>query len=412
MNSGTTCGATMCAAGYVGTPGGSLSCYDGVVSGSFSGCTVPSACPADTVGYATDCGAHIASGATCSATACAPGYTGTAGGSLSCANGVITGKLRGCAVPVVQAAGRTCAVPSSPMYATSCGGQTVASGAACVATACAPGYIGTPSGTLSCADGVITGKLVGCSAPSGCTPPATPGYATDCGATMVSGATCAAQSCAYGYDGTPSGALSCTNGAITVSCALPTSCAIPSTTGYTVSCAATLSSCATCVATACAPGYAGTPLGVLSCSKGVLSGKLRGCALQATKRVCSPDTQNYTSTCAVMASGTKCSAQSCAHGYIGKPSGTLSCTDGAVKGALVGCSSPAPCSPPKTPVYATDCGATMTSGTTCGASACAFGFAGKPSGALSCTNGAITGAFAGCKKKNAAAPARRYRRAL
>ena len=152
----------------------------------------------------------------------------------------------------------------------------------------------------------------------------------------------------------------------------------------------------TCSASSCAPGYTGSPLGTITCSNGEATGKLRGCAVLVTKRPCTPDM--------TMASGTKCIAQSCASGYIGTPSGTLSCTDVVLKGALVGCSTPAPCNPPKVPAYATDCSATMTSGTTCGASACTFGFAGKPSGTLSCTNGAI--------KKKAAAPARRSRHAL
>ena len=46
--------------------------------------------------------------------------------------------------------------------------------------------------------------------------------------------------------------------------------------------------------------------------------------------------------------------------------------------------------------YASSCGTSIASGSTCTASSCAFGFSGSPSGNLTCTNGVITGTFSGC----------------
>ena len=168
----------------------------------------------------------------------------------------------------------------------------------------------------------------------------------------------------------------------------------------------------TCSAAACAAGYTGTPTGAVSCGangvisgSSVISGKLRGCIVNHT---CSPPTNtNYTSTCAaMMTSGSSCGASACASGYIGAPSGTISCTNGVLKGELVGCTLPAPCSPPPTPRYATNCGSLMSSGTTCNPEACASGIVGMPSGTLTCSNGIVTGLFSGCtisKKKRASA---------
>ena len=69
----------------------------GQVSGSFSGCTLPlQYTPPNVLEYTIDCGSTIASGSTCSTTACASGYIGSPSGMFSCTNGVIVGSLIGC----------------------------------------------------------------------------------------------------------------------------------------------------------------------------------------------------------------------------------------------------------------------------------------------------------------------------
>ena len=57
---------------------------------------------------------------------------------------------------------------------------------------------------------------------------------------------------------------------------------------------------------------------------------------------------------------------------------------------------PSSCSPPLTQAYVTNCTSSMMSGTTCGALGCSFGYIGNPSGSITCTNGVISGALTGC----------------
>ena len=137
-------------------------CTRGVVSGSFSGCALPSPCsnPNIPTGYtAASCGS-IASDSSCSAQTCASGYVGSPSGSLSCSNGVVSGSFSGCALP------SSCLSPSIPAaYTASCG--TIASGGACSAQSCASGYVGIPNGVLSCNNGAVSGTFSGCSLPIG-----------------------------------------------------------------------------------------------------------------------------------------------------------------------------------------------------------------------------------------------------
>ena len=124
--------------------------------------------PPSTPAYATNCGSTMPSGSTCNSSSCGYGYSGHPSGSLSFTNGVITGAFDGCTAmvltPVVVVA-VTYALPSPAGYVVSCA-TTMPSGSTCGATACASGYIGSPSGSLTCNNGIVTGELIGCSVPN------------------------------------------------------------------------------------------------------------------------------------------------------------------------------------------------------------------------------------------------------
>ena len=61
---------------------------------------IPAPCPAFyQLGYITPCFSNTWSGTTCAWVACAPGYTGTPTGSVTCYNGQYTSDLSGC-VPI------------------------------------------------------------------------------------------------------------------------------------------------------------------------------------------------------------------------------------------------------------------------------------------------------------------------
>ena len=57
----------------------------------------------------------------------------------------------------------------------------------------------------------------------------------------------------------------------------PSACSIPASPGYTSNCVASLASGSTCIATSCASGYTGSPSGSLTCNNGILSGSFSGC---------------------------------------------------------------------------------------------------------------------------------------
>ena len=257
---------------------------------------------------------------------------------------------------------------------------------------------------MVCVDGEVSGSFSGCKVALPCPDPVIQrGYNANCGATS-----CVPTSCALGYIGTPSGALECFNGVMRGSfsgCTQAISCSAPATPGYNSDCGV-MGSGTTCNATMCATGYTGSPGGVLTCTNGVVSGGFNGCVPSS----CHIDgiTGGYTTTCGnMMASGTSCTASACASGYVGVPSGTLTCRKGVVSGSLSGCTYPMPCIPNIALQYTTNCESTMMSGTTCSATACSPGFGGKAHGTLSCSNGEITGAFAGCKIKEIVKPARK-----
>ena len=318
---------------------------------------------------------------------------------MVCVDGEVSGSFSGCKValpcpdPVIQRG-----------YNANCGATS------CVPTSCALGYIGTPSGALECFNGVMRGSFSGCTQAISCSAPATPGYNSDCGV-MGSGTTCNATMCATGYTGSPGGVLTCTNGVVSggFNGCVPSSCHIDGITGgYTTTCGNMMASGTSCTASACASGYVGVPSGTLTCRKGVLSGILIGCVAAKRGTCTTPPSLNYTTDCGTtMAAGVKCNASACASGYVGVPSGTLTCRKGVVSGSLSGCTYPMPCIPNIALQYTTNCESTMMSGTTCSATACSPGFGGKAHGTLSCSNGEITGAFAGCKIKEIVKPARK-----
>ena len=110
----------------------------------------------------------------------------------------------------------------------------------------------------------------------------------------------------------------------------------------------------------CATGYVGNPTGSLACSNGAISGSFAGCSLPASCSATVP--QGYVANCGTIASGATCSPQSCATDYVGNPTGSLACSNGQVSGSFAGCTVPASCASPTVPAaYIANCG-TIASG--------------------------------------------------
>ena len=304
--SGDTCSASSCAPGYTGSPLGTITCSNGQVSGSFAGCTLPASCSATTPqGYIANCGT-IASGATCTAQSCASGYVGSPSGSLSCSNGQVSGAFAGCSLPA------SCSATVPAAYIANCG-TTIASGDTCIPQSCASGYVGSPTGAMSCSNGQVSGAFTGCTLPVSCSATVPAAYVTNCGTTIASSDTCISRSCTPGFVGNPTGSLSCSNGQVSgafAGCALPASCSATVPTAYIANCGTTIASGDTCIPRSCATGYVGNPSGSLSCSDGQVSGAFTGCSLPVSCSATTP--QGYVAFCRTIASGATCTPQSCA----------------------------------------------------------------------------------------------------
>ena len=63
--------------------------------------------------------------------------------------------------PALPAGLSGCSIPASPGYLSNCA-ASLASGSTCVACSCAPSYTGSPSGSLTCKNGALSGSFSGC----------------------------------------------------------------------------------------------------------------------------------------------------------------------------------------------------------------------------------------------------------
>jgi len=258
--------------------------------------------------------------------------------------------------------------PSATGYSVAAG--STANGATRVVT-CTTGYTGTPP-NLICDSGQWT-ALTGCTLIN-CGTPSQTGYTFTVSATTY-GSTSSAQSCVTGYTGSASSITCQISGGWTTSsgCTI-VNCGTPSQTGYTFTTSATTYG-ATSSAT-CASGYLGTATSISCQSSGVWTSS-SGCTLVCPS---SPTQTGY-----VIAAGSSSTGSTrtvtCATGYYGTAT-SITCQSNASWTTSTGCL-PNDCGAPSWIGYTFSSGSTTYGGGTRTAS-CATGYTGTSTTTITC----------------------------
>jgi len=313
---------------------------------------------------------------------CATGYTGTAT-SITCqSNGSWTSST-GCTI-------RSCPTPSQTGYTINSGGSTYQATRTCI---CATGYLGTASSITCTADGSWTSSQ-GCTIVNCNTPAPGTGYNLGSGSTTYGSSY--TLTCATGYSGTASSITCQSSGSWTTpsGCTIVSCTSSPTQTNYVIS-----SGGSTYLSTrtvTCATGYTGTPSSI-TCQASTAWTTSSGCTI----RDCgNPATVTGYSIASGGTTYQSTRVVSCSSGYGGSPP-VLTCDSTGAWNAPSGCTI-GTCGEPSQTGYTFASGST-TYGSTRTAS-CATGYTGTPSGSITCQSSLAWTTNSGCTIRNCGTP--------